>query len=601
MQKQQKPKVEVSFEGASIGRERAGLRARLLRLEKATALHAQSFLLKRWNNLRQVRRFALAWVAIAIVLVVAGWWQIASQQHLYSQTGPAENGAYIEGIVGSVETLNPIFATNVAERSATKLLFASLLQFDQNGNASGNLADTWSVSNDGLVYTIKLRPGLKWTDGMPITSEDVAFTVKTIQNSDARSPLLSAWQNIGVEAIDNRTVNFKLEVPFAPFINTLTLGVLPSHIFDDIRPEQLRNADASNKPTVTSGAFTYRGTVSGRNGARSETDIYLARNNQYHLGAPKLERYTMRTYADGDSLVAAMREREIMAASDVPYNALHQFKSRDDIRTTQLDIFANVFAFFKTTTAPLNDLAVRQALRESIASDAVANRVGGDVSPTQGPLLEGQLGFDKKLRQSTGNAVRAAEILDKAGWQRSNGGIRSKDGKALRLRLVSLSSGEYGAVLQELQKQWEALGVATDVELVQPDEFQANVITPHAYDVLVYELGIGRDSDVYPFWHSSQAEPGRLNLSEYRSAAADDALEAARTSLDLRLRDIKYRAFIEQWLADAPAIALYQPTLQYVQLKKTHSVTPGKLGEQLDRLANVLYWTAEVEQLEITR
>lgn len=600
MQKK-KPQVDISFEQASIGRERAGLRARLLKLERATALHAHSFLLSRWDNLRQVRRFAVAWIIVAAILVGAGWWQISAQQSLFSKQGPAEGGSYIEGVVGEIETLSPVFATNNAERSVSKLLFATLLHHDAEGRTSGNLAESWSISTDGRVYTVKLRPDLRWSDGKPITSEDVLFTVNTIQNPAARSPLLSAWQNVGVEAQDERTVSFTLEVPFAPFLNTLNLGIIPAHTFNNVQPEQLRSARESSKPTVTSGPFAYRGTVGNRNGARSEADVYLTRNDAYHLGAPKLERYTLRTYEDGDSLVAAMRDREIMAASDIPYNTLHQFDGKSDIKSTEIDLFGGVFAFFKTSVAPLDDKNVRVALREAVNLDEITSKVGGGVSPMTGPLLKGQLGFVDTVSQSLANPTKAEEILDKAGWARGDNGVRIKDDRPLRLRLVSLNSGEYSVAVQELQRQWEAIGVQLEVELVQPDEFQSSVITPHAYDVLVYELGIGRDSDVYPFWHSSQAEPGRLNLSEYQSSRADEALESSRTALDSRLRDVKYRTFVEQWLADTPAIALYRPTLHYVQLSKTQSVEPGMLGEQLDRLSNVLYWTADTEQLNLTR
>lgn len=597
---QHKPDDDMNFERASIERERVTLRSRLRRLEKATTLHANSFLIQRWKNLKQVRRPMMAWLLLATLLIAAGWFQTAQQQPLYSKIDGTAGGAYIEGAVGEVETLNPIFATNAAERSISKLLFAGLLRIDENGVIAGDLAESWAVEESGRVYSVTLRPNLTWTDGKPITSKDVLFTINAIQAAASRSPLLSAWNNIRAEAVDELTVKFTLEVPYAPFPNTLTVGILPEHILSNVQPEQLRNASFNSEPAVTSGPFKYRGTVDGQGGARSQIDVYLTRNDSYHLGQAKLARFTMRVYEDQDALVAAMRDREIMAASDIPNSAIEQFADQDELRTTEIQLFSGVFAFFKTSAPPLDDKEVRQALRLGSNIEEVISAAGGG-TPMNGPLLPGQLGFDQDLKQATGDVGRANQLLDKAGWTRGDNGVRAKDGKPLSIRIVSLNSGEYGTIVQTLQKQWQVLGVETEVELSQQDNFQSNVIAPRAYDVLVYELAIGRDSDVYAFWHSSQAAPGRLNLSEYKSDVADEALASGRSLIDSQLRSLKYQSFAKQWLADTPAIALYQPNLYYVQLAKTQSVSEDGLGDVLERFADVQYWTAETTRVDDTR
>lgn len=585
----------------SDGRERVSLSLRLQQIEKAGVQHAQSFLVRRWANLKQVRRSALTWVVVAALLIGVGWWQTTAQWPLYSHTGPTEGGVYIEGTTGNVNTLNPIFATNVAERSLSQLLFAGLLRVDRQGDIAGDLAETWSVEDNGSVYTLTLRPGLEWSDGEPITSQDVLFTIDAIQSPASRSPLLSAWRNVKVEAPDERTVTFTLEAPYAPFLKTLTVGILPEHILANVGPELLRSAAFNSQPKVTSGPFSYRGTVKGRGGTQAQTDIYLTRNSGYHLGATKLERFTMRVYEDRESLVEAMQSREIMAANDVPSNSIDYFASQDELKVTKSQLFSGVFAFFKTTAPPLDDKQVRQALALGTDLGELTGEVGR-VEPMQGPLLPGQLGFKEQLSQATGNSERAGELLDKAGWKLGDDGIRrNKKGQPLQLQVVTLNSGEFGTVAQLLQEQWQDIGVEVEVSLVEPGEFQQNVLTPHAYDVLVYQLALGRDSDSYAFWHSSQAQPGQLNLSEYRSDRADRALESGRSLVNPSLRDIKYTNFIEEWLKDVPAVALYRPNLYYIQLDESRSVTEGELGEAQERFANIQYWTAEMTRLYDTR
>ena len=117
-------------------------------------------------------------------------------------------------------------------------------------------------------------------------------------------------------------------------------------------------------------------------------------------------------------------------------------------------------------------------------------------------------------------------------------------------------------------------------------------LQPRNFDVLLYELTIGADPDIYAYWHSSQATMRGLNFSNYSNDIADDALSSARLREELDLRNAKYVSFAQQWLEDAPAIGLYQPVFQYVHNKG--SVTMGedlRLISPRDRYADVLYWT----------
>ncbi len=592
-----KPEV-VTFEAAPI--EQPGVRGRLQRIEKATTMHAHNFLVRRIGNLLQVRRMALLWLFAAILLVVLGWLQLGIQRPLYSHFGGIEGGSYIEGVVGEIESLNPIFATSVAERGAAKLLFAGLLKTDEKGSIGPDLAESWQATNEGKTYTVTLRPNLQWSDGRPITADDVAFTVNAIQTPNARSPLAAAWRNIRVEVKDPRTVVFTLKAPYAPFLATLTTSILPKHALANIDLAQLRNASFNMTPNVTSGPFLFKGVAADRPGSRSSVDIYMARNDNYFAGAPKLERYSMRVYKDDELLVTAMREREIMAASDIPFSEVGQFARDRSLKVTKQIPYNGVYAFFKTSTPPFDDAKVRQAVAFATDNQAIAAKIG-NAQPLHSALIPGQLGYDANMKQPVNNVEEANKLLDQVGWVKNAAGKREKAGQQLAVRLVGLNNSDYGAVAQQLQQQWSRIGIVVNVELMQQDDFQANVITPHAYDVLLYELSLGRDSDAYAFWHSSQAVNGRLNLAEYKSSRADEALDAGRSLLDAPLRAVKYRAFNERWIQDVPAVALYRPTIYYVQLAKSISVKPGEVGDTLERFSSVQYWMSESALLDTTR
>jgi peptide/nickel transport system substrate-binding protein len=157
---------------------------------------------------------------------------------------------------------------------------------------------------------------------------------------------------------------------------------------------------------------------------------------------------------------------------------------------------------------------------------------------------------------------------------------------------VSRQDGDYPAILEQLSKYWRAIGVDVRTQLVPAQTIEGNVLIPRAYDVLLYELELGADPDVYAYWHSSQARPNARNLANYKSGIADDVLTSARARSETDLRDAKYRTFVDQWIKDAPAIALYQPTLHYVAREDVRTISPNSsIPDAVGRYRAVEFWT----------
>jgi peptide/nickel transport system substrate-binding protein len=185
-------------------------------------------------------------------------------------------------------------------------------------------------------------------------------------------------------------------------------------------------------------------------------------------------------------------------------------------------------------------------------------------------------------------------LLDQAGWVKQ-GDTRSKDGNPLTLRVVTTKNNDFEAALELLAQQWRTLGVTVTTNIVDPSDQSQNVVQdvlqPRQYDVLLYQLTIGGDPDVYAYWHSSQAASG-LNFSNYNSPISDDALVSARSRGESDLRNAKYITFANQWLSDAPAIGLYQATMQYVHTKSIHALADDSmLISSADRYGDVRFWS----------
>ena len=213
----------------------------------------------------------------------------------------------------------------------------------------------------------------------------------------------------------------------------------------------------------------------------------------------------------------------------------------------------------------------------------------------EGPLTKDQVSTTQ--RQAVHNKIAAEQKLAASGWNLVNG-TRVKDGVPLQITMVAPKSGDYEDVVKVLAEQWKAIGVDVKTDLVSPSTIQQNVLVPRAYDVLVYELAIGSDPDVFAYWHSSQIGLFGFNLANYSSGISDDALSSARGRLDDTLRRAKYDAFTTQWLKDVPAIALYQPRLHYMADENVQTVMQKTyLSDAISRFRAVEYWTVNQDRV----
>jgi ABC-type transport system substrate-binding protein len=183
-------------------------------------------------------------------------------------------------------------------------------------------------------------------------------------------------------------------------------------------------------------------------------------------------------------------------------------------------------------------------------------------------------------------------MLTEKGWLVGKDGLRFKDGRPLVFNLHAQDNPEYARVARLLQSQYRAVGVDLKVTLDDASDFQST-LSRHTYDILLYGISLGEDPDVFVYWNSQQADArltDRLNFSEYKSGAADAALQAGRTRLDPALRSVKYQPFLQAWQADAPATGLYQPRFLYITHGNVYGLNEHKINVEVERFNNVHNW-----------
>ena len=169
---------------------------------------------------------------------------------------PSIGSSYTEGVIGDPHTINPLYASRDTDRDITRLVFSGLVTYNNAGAIEPDLADNVDISGDGKTYTVTLKKNLQWHDGEAITADDVIFTVHTIQNGQFRSPLRSDWQGVSVQKLGDDSVRFSLRAPYAPFIENLTLGIIPQHVWQNVTPDQAPLHEANLKP-VGSGPYQF--------------------------------------------------------------------------------------------------------------------------------------------------------------------------------------------------------------------------------------------------------------------------------------------------------------------------------------------------------
>lgn len=576
---------ELSFDSKKLSK-------RVKKAEGATTRHARKFIVTRLDNIRTVRRHIIGWLLLVGIMIVAVGVQFVWFQGSYQTLAPSRGGTYAEASIGPIDTLNPLYATSSAEIAAGRLMFSSLYSYDDTGHSYGDLAESMNIDSTGTLYTVKLRPHVLWHDGAELSAKDVAFTINLIKNPETRSPLRINWQDVKVQALDNLTVQFQLPAIYAAFPNALTFPVLPEHLLGSVAPGAIRENVFSRSP-IGSGPFklSLLQTVDAKNNRKV---AHMVANDKYYGGKPMLARMEVHAYESQDAILQALRRGEVSAAADLTGTDTSQINSRNYTIISR-PINSGVYALFNTDTPILKDKTVRQALELATDTEKIRASLPVKVPALDLPFINGQVTGEGLAHPLPTNTKAAAALLDSAGWK-LQGGTRQKDGQKLALTVATTKNTQYEKVLEVLAGQWRQLGVTVHTNVADPADpsvnFVQNVLQTRGYDVLLYELFIGADPDVYAYWHSSQIGTSGYNFSDYVNPTADAALASARSRLEPELRAAKYRAFAKQWVEDVPAIGLYQPVAEYAVNKHVHSIEPtATFISAYDRFSNVLDWS----------
>ena len=416
----------------------------------------------------------------------------------FMEPEPAKGGSYTEAIIGTIQRLNPVLDIhNNAVRDVDRLSYSRLVIFDDRGLPQPDLAESWGISADGTVYNITLKKNILWHDGKPLTADDVLFTVDMMRMGDGIVPedLKSFWSEVEVIVYDELNLQFRLPEPYAPFLDYLSFGILPKHLLNNLTFEEMVNS-AFNLQPVGSGPYQFNG-LQVENGVIE--GVELVANPKYYGKVPYIEKFVFRFFPDGNSAFMAYRNGDVQGIAGIPMENLADALSDPtlSIYSSRLPELTMILFNLKDASVPfLQESVIRQALLMGINRQYIMDKIlDGQAIVADGPIFPGSWAYNDSQERIPYDLNQAIDILRSNEYVLSgeDAAVRSKNDVNLEFVLIHPDSPRYLAIAEQIQSDWNAMGVKVALEAVPYDQLVLDRLTNRNYHCLLYTSPSPRD------------------------------------------------------------------------------------------------------------
>ncbi len=548
----------------------------------------KNFLLgkKRWHNLSPKERI---YIASSFLFILIGLiFLLNALLNKITVIKPDYNGSLKLGIVGRPSHINPILTkSNDCDRELIELIYDGLYSIDGKGQLIPELADKVEISEDKKTYILFLKENVLWHDGVPFTADDVIFTIETIQDPKFQSPLRLNWEGVVVEKLSNYALRFNLKTSYEPFLQNLTLKIIPKHIWENIEPYSFSLADYNLKPIGT-GPYLFESLEKNKSG--KIINYYLSANKNYFIKTPYLSKIIFRFYDNYNSAKEGLLKNEVEGFSPLIIEDVNFFGAKKGIKISSLSLPRYYAVFFNLKKPLFQKKEIRQALdlalsREELTKEILSNQA----LPLAGPISPGFFGYNSDLKNDYSPA-EAKKIIDQflsSASKKENS--ENSEGK-IKFTLSLPENLELIKVANYLKDAWGKIGINVELEILPLNELEKQVIQTRSYDALLFGEIIGQDSNLLSFWHSSQANDSGLNLSSFQNKELDKLLEETWQIDDKEKQEQNIKRIQEILKENKPAIFLYNPYYLYVLPKKIKGNGIKYANLPSERLADIENW-----------
>jgi len=385
------------------------------------------------------------------------------------------------------------------------------------------------------------------------------------------------------------TVRCTLPAPYAPFLSTARLPILPAHLLRDVPVAAWGDAPFNRQPI---------GTGPYRLQQLDESAATLSANQSYFGTRPLLDQIELRFFSSPETALSALDRAEIQGLGYAPLEVLRGVSLPRSAVGYRLPLDGYTTLTFNLRQGPLQDRVLRQALARGLDKDLlIAQSLSGQAQRLDTPILPGWWAYDPATQWYTPDTAAAARTLSELGYSPGSDGILAKAGERLALPLITDGAPDHIEVAAGVAAQWRALGIEVPVEQLDGPTLRAR-LREHDFALAIHSFsGLGPDPDVFELWHSSQADTG-LNYAGLKDEGLDALIAGGRTEGELALRGDEYHSFQRRWIDLAPSITLYQPLYVYAtsrQLGGTSFRSPELASSAVlfgpaDRYRSVTRW-----------
>ena len=433
------------------------------------------------------------------------------------------------------QTLNPLTYKDLYAQYINEYVFEALIDRDPDTlQIVGVLADKWEVSPDGLVITFHLNPAATFSDGTPVTADDVVFTYQTITNPeiDCRSTASYFEYCKGCEKVDDRTVRFTWKKPYFLSLEYSGIIVLPKHVYQFTDPKKFNDI---NDLLVGSGPYTFT-----KGDWKTGQHIILERNQKYWGNPPALDRVVYQFILEDQPAVQALLAGELDFLAVLPewFVKLRERKEvTDRFQFLRYSTYRNGYSYIGWNNArpPFNDARVRLAMTHLVWREQILKYLDHDVgSVATGPFWPQSPQDDKCIKPWPYDREAARRLLKEAGWEDRNGDgwLENAEGKRFEFEFTAPGSDQNTRdLVRILKEEFRRAGIDMQVRFCEWSIFTVK-LDNRDFDVVVLGWGGGNvEEDPYQVFHSSQIADRGSNFTSFRSPEADRLIELARQTL----------------------------------------------------------------------
>lgn len=497
---------------------------------------------------------------------------------------PTNGGTYTEGIVGQPQYIIPILAkSGTPDQDLSDLIYSNLT----------NLSQSIKSDSQFKTWTIRLKDNIKWHDGSPITSDDIIFTIHTIQNPDSLSPLFSDWQNIIPSRISERELEFKISSSYSLFPNLLkNLYPIPKKTFADIAPTNIKMSIYKLEP-IGSGPYKFLDIKKRNDGFVSS--ISLEENKYYSSigNLPYIKNINIKFYENEEKIISAYNRGAIDGFGTNNQSTIKSISIGSNIKDVPTSKYYALF-FNDNANSILGSIPLKKALssainKEEIIKDAFLNHA----SIANGPIPSSLSSFNPEVNNYYSfNKNQSIKTLQENGFNLSDDqSYWIKDGKKLTLTIKTPDVPTLNETAKIIKKEWEEIHIPTTIISIDPQKINEEIVKTRDYEILLFGNIVSLEPELFSFWHSSEKFYPGFNLSFFNNTITDNQIMSLRKiAIDDQQRQKTLNFIQENIVSSYSTIFLVSPNYYYIYRNNIPGIEIQTISNSSDRFNQISNW-----------